>query len=337
MLTHLNIISAASSITTYLENTPDDIIINLLPLSFDYGLYQALMAFKVGGTLVLERSFTYPHSVIETIIREKVSGLPIVPTISAVLLQLDLSPYQFPALRYISNTAAALPTNHMLGLRQLFPQVRIYSMYGLTECKRVSYLPPDQIDIRPTSVGRGMPNEEVYIVDENGRRVPPNVVGELVVRGANVMKGYWELPEETEERLKPGPFPGEKVLYTGDLFRMDQDGYLYFFGRKDDIIKTRGEKVSPKEVEDVLYSLPGIAEAAVIGVPDEVLGQAIRAVVTLREGTQLTEKDVLRHCAEHLENFMVPQSVIFMSSLPKTGSGKINKKVVAGMQTGEDA
>ena len=266
MLTHLNIVSAATSITTYLENTPDDIIINLLPLSFDYGLYQVLMAFKVGGTIVLERSFTYPHTVIETIIREKVTGLPIVPTISAVLLQLDLSPYKFPDLRYISNTAAALPTHHIIRLRELFPHVRIYSMYGLTECKRVSYLPPDQIDIRPTSVGRGMPNEEVYIVDEKGQRVPPGVVGELVVRGSNVMKGYWELPEETEEKLKPGPFPGEKVLYTGDLFRMDEEGYLYFFGRKDDIIKTRGEKVSPKEVEDVLYSLPGIAEAAVIGV-----------------------------------------------------------------------
>jgi amino acid adenylation domain-containing protein len=336
MLTHLNIISAATSITTYLENTPDDIIINLLPLSFDYGLYQVLMAFKVGGTIVLERSFTYPHTVIETIIREKVTGLPIVPTISAVLLQLDLSPYQFPALRYISNTAAALPTHHIVRLRELFPHVRIYSMYGLTECKRVSYLPPDQIDIRPTSVGRGMPNEEVYIVDEKGQRVPPNVIGELVVRGANVMKGYWELPEETDKKLKPGLFPNEKVLYTGDLFRMDEEGYLYFFGRKDDIIKTRGEKVSPKEVEDALYSLPGIAEAAVIGVPDEVLGQAIRAVVTLREGAQLTENDVLRHCAERLENFMVPKSVIFMAALPKTGSGKINKRVITA-PTGESA
>ncbi len=337
MLTHLNIISAATSITTYLENTPDDIIINLLPLSFDYGLYQVLMAFKVGATIVLERSFTYPHTVIETIIREKVTGLPIVPTISAVLLQFNLSPYRFPDLRYISNTAAALPTHHILRLRELFPQVKIYSMYGLTECKRVSYLPPDQINIRPTSVGRGMPNEEVYIVDDKGQRVPPNVVGELVVRGANVMKGYWELPDETDKKLRPGPFPNEKVLYTGDLFRMDEEGYLYFFGRKDDIIKTRGEKVSPKEIEDVLYSLPGIAEAAVIGVPDEVLGQAIRAVVTLRDGVQFTEKEVLRHCAERLESFMVPQSVIFMTSLPKTDSGKINKRLVAAVAPEEDA
>ena len=332
MLTHLNIISAATSITTYLENTSDDIIINLLPLSFDYGLYQVLMAFKIGGTIVLERSFTYPHSVIETIIREKVTGLPIVPTISSVLLQLDLSPYQFPDLRYITNTAAALPTHHITRLRELFPHVRIYSMYGLTECKRVSFLPPDQIDIRPTSVGRGMPNEEVYIVDEDGHQVPPKVIGELVVRGSNVMKGYWELPEETEEKLKPGPFPGEMVLYTGDLFRMDEEGYLYFVGRKDDIIKTRGEKVSPREVEDALYGLAGVAEAAVIGVPDDVLGQAIRAVITLREGAELTEKDVLRHCSERLENFMVPKSVVFVKSLPQTTTGKISKRDVAATQ-----
>jgi acyl-CoA synthetase (AMP-forming)/AMP-acid ligase II len=285
---------------------------------------------------VLERSFTYPYEIIRTILRENITGLPIVPTISAVLLQLDLSTVTFPSLRYITNTAAALPADHIRRLRELFPSVTIYSMYGLTECKRVSYLPPDQIDVRPTSVGRGMPNEEVYIVDETGRRVPPGVIGELVVRGSNVMKGYWELPDETDRMLKPGLLPNEKVLYTGDLFRTDDEGYLYFFGRKDDIIKTRGEKVSPKEVEDVLYALDGISEAAVIGVPDQVLGQAIRAVVTLREGAKLTEQEILRHCAARLESFMVPQSVIFQASLPKTSSGKISKREVAAVQTGAD-
>lgn len=332
MLTHLNIVSAATSITTYLENTPDDIILNVLPLAFDYGLYQVLMAFKVGGTVILERSFAYPYKVIELIIREKVTGFPIVPTISAILLQLDLSSFQFPFLRYITNTAAALPTEHIRSLRRLFPSVQLYSMYGLTECKRVSYLPPSQIDVRPASVGRGMPNEEVYIVDENNRRVGPGVVGELVVRGANVMKGYWELPEATGERLRPGPLPNEMALYTGDLFKMDEEGYLHFVGRKDDIIKTRGEKVSPREVEDVLHEIEGVAEAAVIGVPDAVLGEAIRAVITLRKGSQLTEKDVLRHCARRLEDFMMPKSVVFVGSLPKTATGKVSKKEIAAEQ-----
>jgi len=329
MLTHLNIVSAATSITTYLENQPDDIILSVLPLSFDYGLYQVLMAFKIGGTVVLERSFTFPYRIIELLNQEHVTGFPIVPTISAVLLQLNLSAHRFPALRYITNTAAALPADHIRRLRNLFPDVKIFSMYGLTECKRVSYLPPGQIDIRPTSVGRGMPNEEVYLVDDAGRRAEAGAVGELVVRGSNVMKGYWELPEETERMLKPGPLPGEKVLYTGDLFRMDEEGYLYFVGRKDDIIKTRGEKVSPREVEDVLHAMPGVAEAAVIGVPDELLGAAIKAVVRPQAGVNLTAEAVIHWCALKLENFMVPKFVDFQGEFPKTSTGKISKRELA--------
>lgn len=326
MLTHLNMVAAATSITTYLENTPDDIILNVLPLSFDYGLYQVLMAFKTGGTVVLERSFTYPKLVLDRLVEEKVTGFPILPTILAILFQMDLEKYDFSGLRYLTNTGAALPVPYIRRLRDLFPGVRIYSMYGLTECKRVAYLPPDQIDARPSSVGRAMPNVEVYIVDEDGQRVAPGVPGELVVRGSNVMKGYWELPEETERMLRPGPLPGEMALHTGDLFRMDPEGYLYFIGRKDDIIKSRGEKVSPKEVENVLYQLEGVAEAAVIGVSDEVLGQAIKAFVRPRNGTKLTSRQVLKHCSEHLESFMVPQHVEFRDEFPRTTSGKINKR-----------
>jgi acyl-CoA synthetase (AMP-forming)/AMP-acid ligase II len=151
-------------------------------------------------------------------------------------------------------------------------------------------------------------------------------VGELVIRGANVMKGYWELPEETALRLRPGPLPGEKVLYSGDVFRMDEEGYLYFVGRKDDIIKSRGEKVSPREVENVLYELSVVAEAAVVGIPDEVLGQAVKAVLTLRDGASISEQDVLRHCSQRLENFMVPKVVEFRATMPKTSTGKIDKK-----------
>jgi acyl-CoA synthetase (AMP-forming)/AMP-acid ligase II len=326
VLTHLNIVSAATSITMYLENTADDIILNVLPLSFDYGLYQILMGFKIGGTVVLERSFTYPHAVLEKMMQERVTGFPIVPTISAILLQMGLTKCHFPCLRYITNTGAALPTWHIMKLRELFPEARVYSMFGLTECKRVSYLPPSQLDIRPTSVGKAMPNVEVYIVDEQGHRLLPGLVGELVVRGSNVMKGYWELPEETEKMLKPGPLPGERVLYTGDLFRMDAEGYLYWVGRKDDIIKSRGEKISPKEIENVLYSLEGVSLAAIVGVPDKVLGQAIKAVITLKEGAHLTENEILRYCAQHLEEFMIPKLVEFRTSMPRTSTGKIDKK-----------
>ncbi|MBN1443363.1 MAG: AMP-binding protein [Planctomycetes bacterium] len=330
MLTHLNMVSAATSITTYLENTPDDIILNVLPLSFDYGLYQVLMGFKVGATVVLERSFAYPGTVLNLIEEERITGFPILPTILAILFQMDLSRYDFSSLRYVTNTGAALPTSHILKLRELFPAVKVYSMYGLTECKRVSYLPPDQIDRRPTSVGRGMPNEEVYVVDEGGRRVGPGVVGELVVRGSNVMKGYWGLPEESEKVLRPGPLPGEKVLYTGDLFRTDEEGYLYFLGRKDDIIKSRGEKVSPKEVENVLHQMDGVAEAAVVGIPDPVLGSAITAFIRPANGVTLTDQGVLRHCSDRLENFMVPKLVVFRPEFPRTSSGKVDKRALAG-------
>ena len=325
MLTHLNIVSAATSITTYLENVEEDVILDVLPLSFDYGLYQVLMAFKVGAAVVLERSFAYPHAVLETVAAERVTGLPLVPTLSALLLQLDLRRYDLSSVRYVTSTAAALPTTHIAELRALLPQARIFSMYGLTECKRVSYLPPEQIDVRPTSVGRGMPNEEVYIVDEQGRRLESGV-GELVIRGAHVMKGYWEMPEETARVLKPGPLPGEQVLHSGDLFRMDEDGYLYFVGRRDDIIKTRGEKVSPREVENVLYELAGVAEAAVVGIPDGILGEAVKAVVTLRDGVSLSGESVIRHCAQRLENYMVPKVVEFRAMMPRTTSGKIDKK-----------
>ncbi|HUF93669.1 MAG TPA: AMP-binding protein [Candidatus Limnocylindria bacterium] len=334
MATHLNIVSAATSITTYLENTEDDVIINVLPLSFDYGLYQVLMAFKVGATLVLERSFTYPYAVIERIARERVTGFPIVPTISAILLKLDLGTCDFSSLRYITSTAAALPGEHIRRLRELFPAVAIYSMYGLTECKRVSYLPPAELDRRLTSVGRAIPNSEVYLVDTHDRRLGPGLVGELVVRGAHVTRGYWGQPEETDARFRPGGVEGERVLYTGDLFRMDDEGYLYFVGREDDIIKTRGEKVSPKEVEEVLYMIPEVVEAAVMGVSDPVLGEAIRAVVTLREGSRLTEQDVRRHCRQRLEDFMVPKYVEFADSLPKTPTGKIAKRSLAGLSGG---
>jgi len=231
-------------------------------------------------------------------------------------------------LRYITNTGAALPVNHTKALRDIFPHVKIYSMYGLTECKRVSYLPPDEIDRRPISVGRGMPNEEVYIVNDKGERAGPGVVGELVVRGSNVMRGYWKSPEETDQVLKPGLYPGEKVLYTGDLFKMDEEGYLYFVGRKDDLIKTRGERVSPKEVENTLHEIKGVAEAAVIAIPDEILGNAIKAFIIPTNGSTLTEKDILKYCSENLESFAVPKYIAFIDSFPKTSSGKIDKKAL---------
>jgi acyl-CoA synthetase (AMP-forming)/AMP-acid ligase II len=211
----------------------------------------------------------------------------------------------------------------------LFPGARLYSMYGVTECKRCTYLPPEQLDVRPGSVGIPIPGTEAWIVDDSGERVSPGNVGELVIRGAHVMKGYWENEEATRRALRPGPYPWERVLYTGDLFRADDEGYLYFVARKDDIIKTRGEKVSPREVENCLYEIPGVREAAVIGVPDPLLGNAIKALVAAEPESRLTERDVIRHCAARLEDFMVPKHIEFRSELPKSENGKIARRQLA--------
>lgn len=328
MLTHANMVCAADAVIECLENDTDDVVLSCLPLFFNYGLYQVLMTFKFGGTLVLERSLAYPAAVLDRMVKERVTGFPLVPTIAAMLLQMNLQKWDLSNLRYVTNTGGPLPSGHIAEIRRRLPHVKIYAMYGLTECKRVSYLPPEEIDRRPTSVGKAIPNEEVYLVDERGERVGPGAVGELVVRGSNVMKGYWGMPEETDKVLRPGPWPWEKVLYSGDLFKTDEEGFLYFVGRKDDIIKSRGKKVSPAEVEEVLHRLPGVAEAAVVGVPDELLGSAVMAVVVPRQGACLTESEVLQHCGFYLEDFMVPKYVEIRTELPKTATGKVAKRML---------
>jgi acyl-CoA synthetase (AMP-forming)/AMP-acid ligase II len=322
MCDHGNVAFVAGSIIEYLQNVESDVVLNVLPLSFSYGLYQVLMTFKFGGTLVLEQSFAYPVDTLRTIARERVTGFPGVPTIFATLVRMDLASYDLSSIRYMTNAAAALPIAHIEGLRRRFPGVNFYSMYGLTETKRTLYLPPDLLETKPGSVGIPIPGTEVWLEDDAGERLGPGSVGELVVRGRHVMRGYWEAPEATAARFRPGPLPGERLCYTGDLFRMDDDGCLYFVSRKDDIIKSRGEKVAPREIENVLYRLPGVAEAVVLGVPDPNLGQAIKAVLVVR-GATLTAADVLAHCRQHLEDFMLPKLVEFTDDLPHTTSGKI--------------
>ena len=328
MLSHRNMTVAAASICTYLENRPDDVILNVLPLAFTYGLGQVTTAFHTGATVVLEQSFAYPQAILQTIVREQVTGFALVPTIATLLVQQSAGRRRMPALRYITNAAAALPIAKIRRLRQLFPSARIYSMYGQTECQRVSYLPPDLIDVRPSSVGIAIPGTELFVVDDQGTRAAPGVSGELVVQGPHVMLGYWNQPEETARVLRRGPRPDERVLYTGDLAYIDEEGLLYFVGRKDDIIKTRGEKVAPREVEDVIAQLPGVADVAVYGVPDDLLGEAIAAVVTLEPGASLDVERVRRHCLEHLLAVMVPRRVEFRKALPTTMSGKVIRRAL---------
>jgi long-chain acyl-CoA synthetase len=326
---HFNMISAARSIIEYLENDYNDIILGVLPLSFDYGLYQMIMSTMFGGTLVLETSFMFPVKIVELIEREKVTGFPIVPTIISLLLKMkSIENYKLNSLRYISNTGAAFPVPHIQKFNQLFPKIKIYSMFGLTECKRIAYLPPEEIKNRPASVGKAIPNCEVFIMDENGKEVKSGEIGELVVRGSNVMRGYWNAPELTERVYRKGLYQGEKLLFTGDLFRQDEEGFLYFLGRKDDMIKSKGERISPKEIENILCSINGVADSAVIGVPDEILGQAIKAFIVVKDGIEISGNDILFYCSKNMESFMVPKYIEFIDELPKSPNGKVDKKIL---------
>jgi long-chain acyl-CoA synthetase len=325
-MTHQSMLFARDSITEYLRLSQDERIINLLPLAFDYGLYQLLMAFGLGATLVLEHSFTYPGLVFEMMEKHGVTVFPGVPTIYSTLISIhQKTPLCFPNVRRVTNTAAALPPDYIPALRQIFPNALIFAMYGLTECKRVSYLEPELIEIKSGSVGKPIPGTEMFLLSPEGEPVPPGKTGILHIRGPHVMLGYWDDPERTAKMIKPGKLPGERVLCTQDWFSMDEDGFFYFKGRSDEIIKSRGEKVSPVEVENVLYSVKGIKEAAVIGVPDENLGQAIKAFVVLEAKSTLTPKEIQRHCAARLENFMVPTLIEFLTGFPKTDNGKIKK------------
>lgn len=323
MLTHLNMCSAWASVQAYLGLCEDDVIGLALPPTFSYGLYNLLMGLGLGATVVLERA-AFPLKLAETLKRERVSVLPGVPTLFAALLDLpSLGEFDHGALRLVTNAAAALPTRHVERIRAAWPPARLFSMYGMTECKRISYLPPEEIDRHPGSVGRGMPNQEHWLVDEAGHRLSHGGTGELVVRGSHVMRGYWQRPEETAQRLRPGAVAGEVVLHTGDIFRTDADGYLHFVARMDDIIKTRGEKVAPREVEEVIHQIEGVSSCAVVGVPDEALGEVVKAYVTLKIGFQVSPRDVVRHCLGQLESHMAPKIVEIVETLPQTESGKV--------------
>ncbi len=334
MMTHQNMVFATGSLCQYLRLTEDERIMLMLPMAFDYGLYQLFMAFNMAATLIVERSFIFPTLVYKRIRQFKATVFPGVPTIFATLIAAhEKSGLTFPSVRKVTNTAAALPPEYLQPLKSIFPNALIFKMYGLTECKRVAYLEPELLDKKPASVGKAIPGTEVFLRSPDGKPVPPGEAGILYVRGPHVMAGYWKNEAQTAQMLVPGPVPGERILCTHDWFKTDEDGFLYFVGRSDDIIKTRGEKVSPVEIENVLYRIKGVKEAAVVGVPDDLLGQAIRAFVVTENG--LTEKEIKRVCAKHLENFMVPHRISFLPELPKSPNGKIDKKILKEMAQNE--
>jgi long-chain acyl-CoA synthetase len=324
MLSHQALVFVIGSIAEYLRLDADDRILNILPLAYTYGLSQLLLAAHLRGTLLLERTFAFPGRTLERMHSERATVFAAVPTVYATLLGMRHS-RTYDSVRCLTNAAAGLPPAFHDGIQRLFPNARLYRMYGQTECVRVSFLEPELIESKPTSVGRAIPGTEAFVLDEEGQPVAHGQTGVLHVRGPHLMMGYWSDPVLTEDWLKSGPDPGDRMLCTHDHFTVDEDGFLYFVGRTDDIVKTRGEKVSTVEVENVLHGLRGVSQVAVVGVPDDLLGEALRAYVVLERGAALTEEQILRFARSKLENFMVPREVVLLDELPHTESGKVRK------------
>jgi acyl-CoA synthetase (AMP-forming)/AMP-acid ligase II len=327
MMTHQSMVFTSWSLIQYLRLDEKDRIMLLLPLAFDYGLYQLIMSITIAGTLIVEQSFIFTASIYKNIERYNPTVFPGVPTIYAMMIAANKETgLSFNCIEKITNTAAALPAEFIPDLKKIFPNALIFKMYGLTECKRVCYLEPEMIDLKPNSVGKAIPGTEVFLLSPDGDSVPANEPGILHIRGPHVMLGYWHKDELSREMLKPGNLPGEKILCSNDWFKMDEEGFLYFQGRNDDIIKTRGEKVSPVEIENVIYKIDGVREVAVLGMPDVIMGESIIVYVTAHENFELNEKEIQRVCMTKLEHFMIPQKVIFLKEMPKSTNGKIDKK-----------
>jgi acyl-CoA ligase (AMP-forming) (exosortase A-associated) len=331
MLSHANIMAGSSIVSAYLNITNAERILAILPFSFDAGLNQLMTAFQQGGTLVL-MTFVFAREIVQALLKECITGLAGVPTLWSLLAQPNsmLQKHEFPHLRYITNTGGAMPQSVLALLRQALPTTQIFLMYGLTEAFRSTYLPPEELDRRPISIGKAIPNTEILVINSEGQLCRPGEIGELVHRGPTVSLGYWGHPELTARVLRPHPFllpevgNEEKVCYSGDLVKMDEDGFLYFIGRRDTLIKSSGFRISPTEVEEVLFQSGKLREAAVIGIPDEILGQAIKAFIVPREGEVIDTEDLLVFCAQKMPRHMVPKVVEVLERLPKTTSGKVD-------------
>lgn len=335
VLSHRNIVAGAESVSQYLENTPEDRILSVLPLSFDYGLNQLTTAFRVGACAVL-MNYLLPRDVIRAVERETITGLAAVPPLWVQLAQLEWPAGVTEHLRYVTNSGGHMPRPTLDALRAKLPKTRPYLMYGLTEAFRSTYLPPDEVDRRPDSIGKAIPNAEILVVREDGTPCAPGEPGELVHRGVHVALGYWNDPEKTAERYKPAPgqlaglvIP-ELVVWSGDTVKMDEDGYLYFIGRRDEMIKTSGYRVSPTEVEEVAYATSLVTETAAVGVSHPMLGQAVVLVTYVPNNDETVSERLLAECKKQLPGFMVPTRIeARREPLPRNPNGKIDRKKLA--------
>lgn len=332
VLSHKNMLTGAHSVASYLENSAQDCLLAVLPFSFDYGLSQLTTAFSVGASVVL-MDYLLPRDVIKATARFQITGLAAVPPLWNQLAELEWPEETKKSLRYITNTGGAMPVATTHKLVKSLPATAVYLMYGLTEAFRSTYLPPEQVAIRPESMGKAIPNAEILVLREDGTECAPGEPGELVHRGSLVSMGYWNDPAKTAERFKaiPNKHPEipltEIAVWSGDQVKKDEEGFLYFISRKDEMIKTSGYRVSPTEVEEVLYSSRLIKEVVALGVAHPQLGQAILLLAIA--GPDCNERSLLQYCQKELPNFMLPKKIIFIDTLPRNQNGKIDRKTLA--------
>jgi acyl-CoA ligase (AMP-forming) (exosortase A-associated) len=340
VLSHRNMVAGAKSVASYLDNRTDDTLLAALPLSFDAGFSQLTTAFHSGARVVL-LNYLMPRDVLKALDAEKVTGLTAVPP-----LYIQLSTLPWPAginthLRYFANTGGRMPRETLGLLRQQVPQAQPFLMYGLTEAFRSTYLPPEEVDRRPDSIGKAIPNAEILVLREDGSECAPDEPGELVHRGALVGLGYWGDAEKTAERYKlltPGigareagiQLP-EYAVFSGDNVRRDAEGFLYFIGRRDEMIKTSGYRVSPMEVEEILYASKLVGECVAFGSAHATLGQSIQVIATAPDGSDALDlKAVQAACRQHMPAYMVPAGIQAMAGpLPRNPNGKIDRKLLS--------
>ncbi|HAL39734.1 MAG TPA: acyl-CoA ligase (AMP-forming), exosortase A system-associated [Polaromonas sp.] len=340
VLSHRNMVAGAKSVASYLENNRADVLLAALPLSFDAGFSQLTTAFHAGARVVL-LNYLMPRDVLKAMEREKVTGLTAVPPLYIQLAQLDWPATINENLRYFANTGGRMPRETLNLLRQRVPQAKPFLMYGLTEAFRSTYLPPDEVDRRPDSIGKAIPNAEILVLREDGSACSPEEPGELVHRGALVGMGYWNDAEKTAERYKllasdaPGRQPGlqlpEYAVFSGDTVRKDAEGFLYFIGRRDEMMKTSGYRVSPTEVEEILYATQMVGECVAFGVDHPSLGHAIQVIATNAIGTGAGCLNALiSECRARMPAYMVPAGIeIVAGPLPRNPNGKIDRKLLA--------
>jgi acyl-CoA ligase (AMP-forming) (exosortase A-associated) len=340
VLSHRNMVAGAKSVASYLENTAQDTLLAALPLSFDAGFSQLTTAFHVGARVVL-LNYLMPRDVLKAMAREGVTGLTAVPPLYIQLAQLAWPEAITDKLRYFANTGGRMPRETLTTLRQRVPQAKPFLMYGLTEAFRSTYLPPEEVDRRPDSIGKAIPNAEILVLRDDGSPCAPEEPGELVHRGALVGQGYWNDAEKTAERYKllasdaPGRQPGlqlpEYAVFSGDTVRQDAEGFLYFIGRRDEMMKTSGYRVSPTEVEEVLYATQRVGECVAFGVDHPTLGHAIHVIATPANGAGPEGlNDLMAECRARMPAYMVPAGIEMVPGpLPRNPNGKIDRKLLA--------